>query len=394
MSFLTCRCDFPQKEQRSCSLESVGRAISGGSVLRDDPVDDSVLLGLLRGHEVVALGVLADLLDRLARVLGDDLVELLAQLDDLAGVDLDVGGLALESRGDLVDQDLRVGQRHALALRAAGEEQRAHRHRDADADRLHVGLDELHRVVDREARVHRAAGRVDVDRDVLVGVLRLEVQQLRYDEVRDLVVHRRAEEDDALVEQARVDVEGAFATRRLLNDHRYEWAHGPRFGSAGGGGILPPRMFERINGPGPGDGVPAPARRGYEPGVQSLPDAGWAAALSASSPASSGGSSTGFASSARSSAARRVARSCLNASRRFADFSCSSSFLGLTPSCSAACSSSSRTSSSVGSMPSASTTAARTASRLSAFSASGIASWTISSSGRPAICRYISFETP
>src|SRR5215210_7219 len=83
ISFLTCRCDFPQKEQRSCSLESVGRAISGASVLRDDPVDDPVLLGLLRGHEVVALGVLADLLDRLARVLGDDLVELLAQLDDL-----------------------------------------------------------------------------------------------------------------------------------------------------------------------------------------------------------------------------------------------------------------------------------------------------------------------
>ena len=28
ISFLTCRCDFPQKEQRSCSLESVGRAMT------------------------------------------------------------------------------------------------------------------------------------------------------------------------------------------------------------------------------------------------------------------------------------------------------------------------------------------------------------------------------
>jgi hypothetical protein len=34
-----------------------------------------------------------------------------------------------------------------------------------------VGLDELHRVVDREAGVDRAARRVDVDRDVLVRVL-------------------------------------------------------------------------------------------------------------------------------------------------------------------------------------------------------------------------------
>ena len=130
---------------------------------------------------------------------------------------------------DLVDQDLRVGQRHALALRAAGQQQRAHRHRDADADRLHVGLDELHRVVDRETRVHRPAGRVDVERDVLVGILGLQVQELGHDQVRDLVVHGRAEEDDPLVQQAGVDVERALPTGGLLDDHRYEWAHGPRF---------------------------------------------------------------------------------------------------------------------------------------------------------------------
>jgi hypothetical protein len=138
---------------------------------------------------------------------------------DLLGVDLDVRRLALEAGADLVDQDLRVGQRHALAGRAARQQQGAHRHRDADADRLHVRLDELHRVVDREARVHRAARRVDVDRDVLVGVLGLEVQQLRHDEVRDLVVHGCPQEDDALVQQPAVDVEGALASRRLLDHH-------------------------------------------------------------------------------------------------------------------------------------------------------------------------------
>src|SRR3954447_3755534 len=33
------------------------------------------------------------------------------------------------------------------------------------------------------------------------------------------------EEDDSLVEKSRVDVEGAFTTRRLLYDHRDQWAH-------------------------------------------------------------------------------------------------------------------------------------------------------------------------
>ena len=117
------------------------------------------------------------------------------------------------------------GQRTALALRSAGENDGAHRHRHADADRLHVRLDELHRVVDREPGVHDAARRVDVDRDVLVGILRLEMEELRDDEVRDLVVDRRSEEDDALVEQARVDVERALAARGLLDDHRNQGAH-------------------------------------------------------------------------------------------------------------------------------------------------------------------------
>ena len=96
---------------------------------------------------------------------------------------------------------LAFGSAMRLPVRAAGQQQRAHAHRDADADRLHVGLDELHRVVDRQAGVDRAAGRVDVERDVLVGVLGLQVQELGHDQVGDLVVDGRAEEDDPLVEQ-------------------------------------------------------------------------------------------------------------------------------------------------------------------------------------------------
>src|ERR1035437_1760075 len=96
MSFLTCLCDFPQKLQRSCSLPSLALATStpcssklwfrlaptvagrrfgrqrplalsllqrgrGGAVCQH-AVDQSVLERFLRGHEVVALHVLGDLL--------------------------------------------------------------------------------------------------------------------------------------------------------------------------------------------------------------------------------------------------------------------------------------------------------------------------------------------
>jgi len=51
------------------------------------------------------------------------------------------------------------------------------------------------------------------------------VQQLRHDQVGDVVVDWLAEEDDPLVQQARVDVERALAARALLDDHRDE-GHG------------------------------------------------------------------------------------------------------------------------------------------------------------------------
>src|SRR6185503_12422318 len=55
------------------------------------------------------------------------------------------------------------------------------------------------------------------------------VQELRNDQVGDLIVHGSPEEDDPLVQEAGVDVERTLPTGGLLDDHRYEWAHDPRF---------------------------------------------------------------------------------------------------------------------------------------------------------------------
>src|SRR5947199_8914723 len=51
------------------------------------------------------------------------------------------------------------------------------------------------------------------------------MQQLGDDQVCDLIVDRGAEEDDSLVQQARVDVEGSLASRGLLDDHGNQRAH-------------------------------------------------------------------------------------------------------------------------------------------------------------------------
>src|SRR6185436_9693086 len=55
-----------------------------------DDVDQAVLLGLVRRHDLVTVDVLADLVDRLTGVAGDHLLELGTHPEDLAGLDLDV----------------------------------------------------------------------------------------------------------------------------------------------------------------------------------------------------------------------------------------------------------------------------------------------------------------
>jgi hypothetical protein len=108
-----------------------------------------------------------------------------------------------------------LGRAKRLPLAPAVRSSDRHSH----ADRLDLGLDELHRVVDRQPGVDPAAGGVDVDRDVLVGILGLEMQELGDDQVGDLLVDGRAQEDDPLVQEAAVDVELALATGGALDDH-------------------------------------------------------------------------------------------------------------------------------------------------------------------------------
>jgi hypothetical protein len=143
-----------------------------------------------------------------------------------------------------VDHHAAVRERVALALRASGEQHGAHRRRLAEAVRRDLRLDELHRVVDREAGGHRAARRIDVHLDVLRPPGLVQEEELRHHRVRDLVVDRGADEDDAVLEEARVDVVGPLAAARTLDDegdeglrfHRgFHAGHsiGPRAGGVG-----------------------------------------------------------------------------------------------------------------------------------------------------------------
>ena len=85
------------------------------------PDRQAVFLASIGRHEVVALRCRLDLLQRLPGALGQDAVELLAGLQDLAGMDLDVRGLGPGAASGWWIMTLALGS-EALALSASGQQ--------------------------------------------------------------------------------------------------------------------------------------------------------------------------------------------------------------------------------------------------------------------------------
>ena len=146
-------------------------------MLGEHVVDDAVVLGLLGGHVEIAVGVLGDALDAAGRCAAARIsLSTVAGLEDFLGLDFDVGDLAADLPVGLVDHDLGMRQGEALALGAAGQEHGPAAGRQADAVGRHRATEDLHRVVDGQRGADAAAGRVDVEVDVLAAVLALQVQ--------------------------------------------------------------------------------------------------------------------------------------------------------------------------------------------------------------------------
>src|SRR5262249_45601352 len=95
MSLVLCTLSFvPGTSLLPGSGRRLGLQVRGGQPLQD-VVHNPVLDGLPRGHELVPIGVLFDLLQRVARVPQKDLVEDLFQALDLLDMQEDLRGSAL-----------------------------------------------------------------------------------------------------------------------------------------------------------------------------------------------------------------------------------------------------------------------------------------------------------
>ena len=114
------------------------------------------------------------------------------------------------------------GSAIALPLGSAGQQNRGHRSGLTHAIGHDVRFHQPHRVENRKTRGNRAAGRIDVQRNILLRILGGQEQHLGDDQVRDVVVDRRAQENNVFLEKARINVESALAARSLFDHHGHQ----------------------------------------------------------------------------------------------------------------------------------------------------------------------------
>jgi hypothetical protein len=111
------------------------------------------------------VGVIDDPLQRLTGLVGEDLVQAAAHLEDLLGLDLHVGRGAPGAAGGLVQEEAGVGEGVAPLLRHRHVDQRAGAGHPAGAHHPDGGGDEADHVVDGVAGLHVPALGVDEDGD-------------------------------------------------------------------------------------------------------------------------------------------------------------------------------------------------------------------------------------
>src|SRR5215469_271048 len=190
-------------------------------MLEDDLINHAVLLRLLRIHDVIAVDILFNAVDRLARVLRQQLVDRRPHAQNFLGVQIDVGGLAPESTHPrLVDQYPRIGKRKAFFGSAANQQNRRDRSCLTHAGCNHVRLHELHRIVNCETRGDRAPRRINVQLNILFGVFRLQEKHLSCCQIGDMVINGCTDENNVLFQEARVNVVRALPSAGLFNNHR------------------------------------------------------------------------------------------------------------------------------------------------------------------------------
>ena len=101
-----------------------------------DLVNQPIRLRVVAGHEVIAIGVARNALDRLARMVREQMIQPFLQIQDFARLDFDVRRLTARAAERLMNHHARIRQRETLALRTGRQQECAAREQRAGGSEM------------------------------------------------------------------------------------------------------------------------------------------------------------------------------------------------------------------------------------------------------------------
>src|SRR5690606_1431884 len=135
-----------------------------------------------------------------------------------------VRSLPLSSATGLVDHHPGIWQTIPLALSTGGQQEGPHATGLTNTHCADVWLDKLHSVVNRHSRRYGSSRRVDIKMNIFIGIFRLQEQELLHYQVRHVIFNRPNQENNPLLQQARINIVRALTARRLLYNDGHQAA--------------------------------------------------------------------------------------------------------------------------------------------------------------------------
>src|SRR3989344_8724255 len=132
------------------------------AALLNNRVNQAKTLGLLAVHEIIAVGIILDLIHGATGMSDHGLIQPFTHTQYLSCMDVKICRLALKTTHGLMHHHAGMRQRESLPLGATGENKSSHARCLTDTHGTDIRLDELHGVVNGQPRIHRTTRRVDI----------------------------------------------------------------------------------------------------------------------------------------------------------------------------------------------------------------------------------------
>lgn len=124
--------------------------------LGDNLIDQTVLSGRFRRHEIVAIGIFFNPFQRLTGHFRQHLVHPSTDIQNMIGVNLYIAGLSLRSAERLMNHHFAVGSALRFPLAPGRQQEGGHAGGHTNTDGGYIAANELHCIVNRHAGGNRA----------------------------------------------------------------------------------------------------------------------------------------------------------------------------------------------------------------------------------------------